>query len=152
MGYSTDFDGRFNLNKELDEDLYNYLIKFSETRRMARNLPSEYGTEGEFYVDGDGHAGQAREDNIIDYNKPPVTQPGLWCQWVPTDDRKGIEWDGNEKFYEYTKWLKYIINNLLEPKGYILNGSVRWSGEDMYDIGTLEVKDNVVIEHSGVFC
>lgn len=32
MGYTTEFIGRFELDHELDGDLYNDLIKFSETR------------------------------------------------------------------------------------------------------------------------
>jgi hypothetical protein len=150
MGYTTDFEGRFNLNKELSDELDSYLTRFSETRRMARNLPEEYGVEGEFYVDGGGFCGQDHEPSVIDHNTPPSTQPGLWCQWVPTQDKMGIEWDGGEKFYDYTKWLKYIIDNFLEPKGYVLNGQVVWSGEEVTDVGVLEIKDNKVIEHHGV--
>jgi hypothetical protein len=32
--------------------------------------------------------------------------PGFWCQWVPSADGCGIEWDGGEKFYAYDKWLQ----------------------------------------------
>ncbi len=150
MGYTTDFKGRFDLDRPLDKELKAYLFKFAETRRMARNLPDEYGIEGEFYVEGGGEYGQAKDNTIIEHNTPPSTQPGLWCQWVPTKDGTGIEWDGGEKFYEYTKWLLYIIKNFLEPKGYVLNGSVKWQGEDPRDFGVLEVKQNKLIEHHSI--
>jgi hypothetical protein len=101
------------------------------------------GTEGEFYC-GEGGAGQLHEDSIIEYNRPPSTQPGLWCQWVPTKDDKGLEWDGNEKFYAYTEWLTYIVENFLKPWGYVLNGTVKWQGEDSSDKGRLVVENNVV--------
>lgn len=151
MGYTTDFEGHFALNRKLTPKLQDYLVRFSETRRMSRKLPEKYGVEGEFYVDGGGEYGQDREPDIIDYNTPPSTQPGLWCQWRPTEDGMGIEWDGGEKFYHYAEWLTYIINNFLAPKGYVLNGQVSWQGEDSGDIGVLEVKDNKVIEHAGVY-
>ena len=54
MGYTTDFNGHFTLNKKLEPALHEYLVKFNESRRMRRKLPSQYGTEGEFYVDGVG--------------------------------------------------------------------------------------------------
>lgn len=118
---------------------------------MARNVGPEYGVEGEFFVDGKGWAGQDSDDTIIDYNRPPKTQPGLWCQWVPTKDGKFIEWDGSEKFYEYVEWLKYLIAKVLAPRGYILNGEVEWQGEDNSDRGIIVVKNNVVSKRRGKF-
>ena len=144
MGYTTDFKGGFEINKPLREELKNYLTKFSETRRMKRKLDDKFGVEGEFYVDGGGFAGQDRESNIIDYNSPPKTQPGLWCQWIPNEDGTEIVWDGGEKFYNYVEWLKYIIKNFLEPEGYVLNGEVKFQGEYNNDNGVIVVRDNKV--------
>lgn len=149
MGYSTDFTGQFKLDKQLTEDDHKFLDKLSQTRRMARNVDPEYGVEGEFYVNGDGLCGQNREDNIIDYNRPPSTQPGLWCQWAPTEDGWFIEWDGGEKFYNYVEWLEYLIDRILAPRGYILNGTVDWQGEEREDIGRIIVKDNVITTQQG---
>lgn len=143
MGYTTDFYGTFNLDRKLSEDDYKFLVKLNETRRMARNVEG-YGIEGEFYVDGGGMLGQDSESNIINYNQPPKTQPGLWCQWRPTSDGTGIEWDGMEKFYNYVEWLEYIINSILAPRGYVLNGSVEWRGEESGDCGTITVENNKV--------
>jgi hypothetical protein len=151
MGYTTDFTGTFTLDKPLTIAQFNYLKKFSEARHMRRNVallidrpdPARtkvglpIGFEGEFYVGDDEYA-------VIDANQEPKTQPGLWCQWVPTDDGEGIEWDGGEKFYEYIPWLKYIIKNFLQPWGLTLNGEVEWEGEENTDIGKIIVKDNVV--------
>jgi len=144
MGYTTDFEGRFNLDKPLNDELCDFLVKLNETRRMSRKLPDKYGVEGEFFVDGGGDWGQDREDNIIDYNSPPANQPGLWCKWIPTKDRHGIEWDGAEKFRHYVEWLEYIIKNFLKPNNYILNGTVKWQGERYDDAGIIEVKNNTV--------
>jgi len=145
MGYTTEFRGRFELNKKLDADTMNFLKKFAETRHMKRYFPNnKHGVDGEFYVDGGGSFGQDHDDSVVDYNDPPSTQPSLWCQWVPSDDGMGIQWDGNEKFYAYEKWLLYIIKNFLAPKGYLLNGVVSWQGENPSDLGDLEVVDNVI--------
>ncbi len=144
MGYTTDFKGQFNLNKPLTPEDRTFLLNFSETRRMARNVEPKYGVEGEFYVDGGGSFGQERDASIIDYNRPPRTQPGLWCHWVPTENGNGLGWNGTEKFYYYVEWLEYIIKNFLAPKGYMLSGTVEFQGEDVVDHGWIVVKDNVV--------
>jgi len=147
IGYSTDFIGKLAFNKPLAEEDREFLKKFSETRRMARNVDEKYGEEGEFYVegeDGDWGHGQGRESNIIDYNRPPKTQPSLWCQWIPSEDGKYLEWDGGEKFYNYVEWLMYIIANITAPRGYILSGVIEWQGEDEEDTGRIIVENNNV--------
>ncbi len=144
MGYTTDFSGSFELNKQLGPKMKEFLTKFNETRRMKRNVSDKYGVEGEFFVGGTGSFGQDSTEDIVDYNEPPSTQPGLWCQWTPTQDGMGIEWDGGEKFYHYTEWLVYLITKILEPNGYVLNGVVQWQGEDVGDVGEIFVEDNKV--------
>jgi hypothetical protein len=164
MGYTTDFFGRFELDRPLEPHHEKFLRKFNETRRMKRDvnmLPKDgtnsevglpLGQDGEYYVDGGGFAGQDQEDNILDYNGEPGSQPGLWCKWVPSEDSHGIEWDGSEKFYEYEAWLEYIISHFLKPWGYVLNGEVTWEGEDRGDIGKLVVENNVVSTLEGEIC
>lgn len=142
MGYSTDFHGSFDIKPELPAHLNEFFKKFNETRRMARKVDPQYGIEGEFYVNGSGSMGQGNDDNIINYNQHPKTQPGLWCQWFVQDGM--IEWDEGEKFYNYEDWMYYIINRMLKPLGFVVNGAVTWTGEDSSDIGSLIVKDNVL--------
>jgi hypothetical protein len=149
MGYTTDFSGTFNLNRELSPKMAQYLTLFNETRRMKRNVEDVFGIQGEFFVFGGGSYGQDHESNVIDYNGAPSTQPGLWCQWVPTSDRMAIEHDGGEKFYNYVEWIVYLINKVLAPNGYVLNGSVDWEGEDRYDVGTITIIDNRVFIDEG---
>jgi len=161
MGYTTSFEGKFILNKELDDKTFKFLKKLSRTRRMKRDIHclsnegfekygfSDWGIEGEFFVDAGGFAGQDRDISILDYNIPPITQPSLWCQWEPTGDRKNIKWDGGEKFYKYEEWLNYIIGYILEPRNYILNGNVSWQGEDPTDFGQLKVEKNKVYYRKG---
>ena len=40
-----------------------------------------------------------------------------------------------EKFYYYVEWLRYLIDNILAPRGYILNGDVEYceDGFEQYD-------------------
>jgi hypothetical protein len=171
MGYTTDFYSSFTLDKPLTDAQIEYLKMFSDTRRMKRNefkvaamkaegrgntrcfeLLEEVGLtvggDGDFYC-GTGYSGQDHDESITEYNYPASSQPGLWCQWVPTDDGTEIEWNGAEKFYHYIEWLEYIIENFLKPWGYKLNGLVEWQGEERGDTGVIQVVDNVVTSHEG---
>lgn len=149
MGYTTDFEGQFQITPPLNQADKEFLTKLAETRRMKRNVGPEYGIEGEFYVDGKGHYGQEDEANIVNHNMPPSTQPGLWCQWIPNEDGSALEWDQGEKFYDYVEWLVYLIEKILKPRGYMLNGTVAWEGEESGDYGQIIAKDNVVYIREG---
>lgn len=163
MGYTTDFDGSFELDKPLKPEHLAYLQAFARTRRMSRkaNITKQLsdpirlatglpiGIDGEYYVGASNDYGQSETPGIQDFNKPPATQPSLWCQWIPDDDGNSIIWDGGEKFYDYVAWLKYIISAFIEPWGYTLNGEVSWSGEDLLDLGLIIVKDNLVTVKEG---
>lgn len=170
MGYNTDFYGRFELNKPLTEELANYLTAFSKNRhyRISEDLIKELdpdwekhcfngdlGKDAQYYLTdyiGDFFRGHNRERLMIlqgshDYNynvTPNGTIPDLWCQWVPSDDLMGIEWDGGEKFYKYVEWIEYLIQNFLAPQGYVVNGEVQWRGEDFFDVGVIVVENNKV--------
>ena len=156
MGYTTDFIGEFKLNKKLDEKTQKFLELLATTRRMKRDvskLPESgyeklgfdsWGVQGEFFAKDDGDCGQGDHESIVEYNNPPTTQPDLWCQWIPTEDGLAIEWDGNEKFYNYVEWLDYIVSNVLKPRGYKLDGQVDWAGEQQGDVGIIMVTDNVI--------
>jgi len=157
MGYTTDFEGQFDINKAVDIKTFNLINGLANTRRMKRaGLPEKYGVDGEFYFEPEdfkdcGQSDKPKLGTIVDDNTPPSTQPSLWLQWIITDDYKHIQWDGNEKFYCYVEWLEYIINKILKPRGYVVNGIVRWRGEEFDDIGTITVKNNVVTAKSAKF-
>lgn len=109
MGYTTKFDGHFNLHKPLNVLQYNELIELTEK-----------------------NAGVVRG------------APDSWCQWIPTRDGMGIEWDGREKFYEYVPWLKFLIERYFQPWGLVLNGEVLYQGENITDRGSIIIRNNVI--------
>ena len=139
----------------MSDDVHELLTLLAKTRRMARDTETladqlgmdrklcqwTYGVEGEFYGVRWGVGAYFDSHSLLhDYNTPPKTQPGLWCQWEPTS-RTTIEWDQGEKFYNYIEWIKYITN-LLKDDDYTVNGRVRFSNE--YECGTIVIRDNVI--------
>jgi hypothetical protein len=158
MGYTTDFFGSFTLDSPLSIAQKNFLEEFAETRRMKRDvtkIPSipnknekmiqllkEVGLGLEYYG-GTGDFGQDRDPSVVDFNASGIF-PGLWCQWVPSEDGKEIVWNGSEKFYYYVEWIQFIIKHFLTPWGKVLNGEVEWQGEERDDRGLIVIKNNKV--------
>jgi len=151
MGYTTDFSGQFMIDRPVDEETAKLLKGLANSRRMKRNIEG-YGVEGEFYVEEvetENSWNTPKNPNIIDQNRPPRTQPGLWCQWLLQEDNQTIEWDGGEKFYEYVEWIKYLIDRILKPRGYFVSGEVEWFGESREDFGKITINKNVVFTKTG---
>ena len=154
MGYDTVFEGSFNLDRPLEPKLKAYLLRFSETRRHKRtfakteDLPDPLreaiglpvGVDCEYYVGDTTEPGLHWGSNNI----PPGEQPSLWCQWVPNDDGTKIVWDEGEKFYHYVEWLVYYIDHFLAPRNYILNGEVKWQGEEQNDTAIIRINNNSI--------
>ena len=156
MGYNTELRGGFQISPKVKPEHVAYINAFAKSRRMqfdvsklatmddpireAVGLP--VGEQGKYFVGNPGNYGEGEGDHIVDHNSHPEDQPGLWCQWIIKDNI--LQWDGDEKFYEYVKWLHYLLDNFFIPWGYTLTGSVRWRGEDFDDLGTIVVTDNKV--------
>jgi len=148
MGYHTEFSGELTLTPALSPAQVAYLQAFAasrRTRRDATRLRSDavreavglpVGRDGAFYVGDD-------EEAVLDYNNPPADQPGLWCQWVPSDDGTTLGttlgWDEGEKFYEYVDWMRYLVEHFLQPWGVQARGRIEWRGEEWRDTGALVV-------------
>lgn len=156
MGYTTYFDGQLAIDPPLSPKEVEYINKFADTRRMNRE-------NGPYFVGGEGFKGQDAEADVIDHNSPPPEQPGLWCQWIVSEDGTTLEWDGGEKFYCATEWMEYIINHFLgqDPiakksnkhfdflEGHTLNGEITATGEESDDNWKIVVEDNKVTEIQG---
>jgi len=152
MGYTTEFEGRFEIDPFLSPAQVAYLKQFSGTRRMKRDpaalprVPDPRREEVGLPVGEEGaYCVLPTSEGVVDPNSPPAGQPNLWCQWVPTDDGHYLEWDGGEKFYNYVEWLEYLIEHFFSRWGCVLNGEVHWHGETIRDHGTIVVADNSVV-------
>lgn len=156
MGYTTYFEGGVIIDPPLNEKEVLYINKFAETRRMDRE-------KGPYYVGGTGMAGQGNDPDIRDHNRPPEGQPGLWCNWIASEEGDIIEWDGGEKFYAAAEWMQYIIDHFIgkDPlaklnnehfdflQGHTINGEIFATGEESGDNWKIEVKDGIVTTKQG---
>jgi hypothetical protein len=173
MGYETSFTGSFKIEPPLTPHHKAYLDEFAGTRRMKRdgaqlvgrpdplreavglplgewgeyfvgaNIPKEHWTETGIQFDKPDSFGQTKTPDVLDYNRPPGSQPSLWCMWGT--DEAGEELTAESgKSYEYRDWLEYLIERFFVPWGYALNGTVEWRGEDDDDRGRMILEDSVL--------
>ena len=158
MGYTTWFEGERTPNKPFKKEFINYIKAFSEKWHEPRDveiikrsdpdwakhcLDGNLGPYGMYYVGN-------FDEGVIDRSlAKSYTCPGYWCNWCINEETGVVEWDGGEKFYQYTDWLIYLIENFFEPAGYILNGEFIWIGEDSEDRGKISVVNNKVSEFLG---
>lgn len=120
MGYTTTFEGFFNLDRQLSPAHADALWELAGVdSRQYPQLRREGAPEG-------------------------------YCQWQPTRRLDGIEWDGNEKFYDYVQWLQFIIDKRLKPWGYTLSGSVHYAGEGRGDTGMIAIIDGRAIKQKAI--
>lgn len=154
MGYTTEFEGRIKVTPPLSAAEVKYINAFNGSRRMDREA-------GPYFVGGSGDFGQGHDSDINNYNKSDMSQPGLWCQWVASDEGDYIEWDGGEKFYSAGEWMKYIIDHFIGAnpiakthggskwltkhlQGHVCNGIINAFGEERNDIWNIVVDNNKV--------
>lgn len=119
MGYTTRFDGRIKFDRPLT---------VPEFRRLEKMC--DYS---------------AQDDGFLrEFTDTPDTIPTSYLQWQPTEDGEGLEWNGAEKFYDYVHWLRWLIKHFFKPHSIVLSGALTYQGEEIGDVGRIEVRDNVV--------
>lgn len=159
MGYSTDFYGAITLDPPLNELEIKFLDAFAGARHMHRKSGPYTIGEGEYGMD------DLCSDDILDANQPDPEQPGLWCQWVPDEnDPSEVVWDGEEKFYNATEWLEYLIQHFIGAnpiaktrdydryhflQGHTCNGFIECQGEDNDDRWCIDVTAGIVTTRPG---
>ncbi len=115
MGYTTNFEGRLNFNR---------VLSVTELRELQALV--DYSQQDK------------------EFSKYAETHPDSYNQWEPTSDGLGLQWNGGEKFYEYVEWLEWLAEYYFEPRNIRLNGILRYQGEEIGDVGRIEIKDNAV--------
>lgn len=106
-----------------------YTTKFAGYLRLSRRLTIAEARLLLLYAD--------------DSRNAPAPNPGGYLQWVPSASLDTIGWDGNEKFYNYVEWLRWVCA-WLKDAGIAANGSIVWFSEEVCDTGTITVIENFV--------
>lgn len=120
MGYTTKFVGEFQANKPISITLIGLLEKLASEELTA--------------------------SDIEELCWPTV--PDHYFQWEVTKDRKGVQWNGGEKFYDYVEWLQWLIDVLKKKQhgNIMLSGQIEYRGEDSRDWGFLKIVDGKAVK------
>lgn len=116
-----------------------YTTKFSGSVKLSRPLTLKEAKTFLTWSDD--------RDSIEFGDKEKISS---YLQWVLSKSLDRIGWDGNEKFYDYEKWMQFVCDWLTEI-GVGANGDLTWSGESADDVGVLSVKDNLVSATQGAY-
>jgi hypothetical protein len=146
MGYTTDFSGSIEVSGNMTEEQFDYINKFSDTRRMKRDVKilydlykgmygkpntsemieidgvhvlNVYGNEGEYFVGSGGY-----DRSVIDQNVPPG-QPS----WASGD------WEMRQELIKEGKcqpslWCQWIL--LSENNVHPHNVTLQWDGGEKF--------------------
>lgn len=142
MGYTTEFSGSFYVKngKTIDEKTIRLLRAFDHNSHDYAQVKKEF----QIFLT------EMKSNGTLDPNEPYEENHDGYNQWTIQNLRyfgrefQSIRWDGVEKFYGYVAWLEHIIKYLFAPSGYIIEGNVKYFGEDDYDMGFIKVENNVV--------
>jgi len=145
--------------------------KLMEHYKGVGSLDGDYGENGEFFgylpndwgnksywdcdkSDREEYNSWIGGDNELmfpikgKHNDSPSNQPFLWMYWKIDGDTIEIDsdridgcssWSGSQ-----LKWLEYIRTKILSKWGITIEdgGEIRWSGEDVDDVGKMVYEDN----------
>lgn len=117
MGYTTTFDGELKFNRELTH------MEWLDLTRLGDCYDHEHYAE---------------------FTDTPETLPDGYLQWVPNQLGTGLIWNSGEKFYDYIHWLRWLIKHYMKPRGIVLNGEIRWQGEEIEDTGVIVATNNKI--------
>lgn len=117
MGYTTEFQGQLN---------------------FLRPLTAEEELELMKYCSGDMENTGDHPDWLI-----PEGWRGGYIQFVITDDKTGIQWDGNEKFYDAEKAANCVLMNMRAKfPDFTLYGHLDAQGEEFDDRWQLRIGED----------
>lgn len=135
--YFPDFDKYlfYNIIQYLSRDVYTRDFDYTQNLSYLYICDDDYA-EIESIPNSSPH--------IIDHNKPPCSQPTLYCKWIINEEGTIIRWNGHHKFPSHIRWIVYIIEKFLIHWGYKLSGEITYQGHDELNQGSIVIQNNIV--------
>jgi len=122
MGYNVYYRGEIQISPPLTKEHADVVLAFAKGERNQLT--------------------EAIYKSIADSPDPDL--PGYADLFELSEDRSLILPDESEGRHGLRLWLVLLIEHVLEPLAYVLNGEVSWTADEDDDRGTIYVKDNVV--------
>jgi hypothetical protein len=122
MGYNVYYRGEIQISPPLTKEHADVVLAFAKSERTQLT--------------------EAIYKSIADSPAPDL--PGYADLFELSEDRCLILPDETESRHGLRLWLVLLIEHVLEPLAYVLNGEVSWTADEDDDRGTIYVKDNVI--------
>jgi hypothetical protein len=122
MGYNVYYRGEIEINPPLTEEHAALVLAFSKGERSTQT--------------------EAIYDAIANSSEPDL--PGYADLFELSEDRTLLLPEAGESRHGLRLWLALLIEHVLEPLSYTLNGDVEWTSDDADDRGSIYVKNNIV--------
>jgi len=102
------------------EQLANALgVSLQECKRL-------YGQEGQYYLGEDETSVLPARPNSFENNDFTEQPPHSYLRWEYHPEDHTIRADDDEKFYCYQEWITLLVEDVLAPRGYVVNGTVHY--------------------------
>jgi hypothetical protein len=108
VGYRVKAVGHIDVRPALNDEEFEYLMAFAESRRWRRSADPWAVPSAPFGMDED-------HGEVEGYDELPEGQPGVWCPWVPSCVGRClvVRDTADGKQYGLTPWLAYLDETFL---------------------------------------
>lgn len=130
MGYTLSFEGRIAIEPPLDAADVLALRSFARTGRLDVEQPAASAVVASESFVMPARTSNHGDDEPLGPSEPIPGAPSGSCCWRPAPDGATLEWDGCERFGHYEAWARFLLEWFFAPRGRVLDGRVRWEGED----------------------
>lgn len=155
-GDVTVFDGYFQIDRPLDVETEDIMDALANGRCLARDVEKLakalnmgvaeckrlYGQEGQYFLGEDETSVLPAKRNFFENNDFSGQPPHSCLRWEYHADDHTIRADDVEKHYCYQEWITLLVEDVLAPRGYVVNGTVDYENRaprhDKYDTETEE--------------
>jgi hypothetical protein len=74
-----------------------------------------------------------------------LLQPSTFCLWDYDPSDRSLVWQQDDEYDCYcVEWIQYIVNRILKPRGFALDGFLIWKEEGIAGRGKIAISDNEI--------
>lgn len=83
-------------------------------------------------------------NNINNFNIKNYNIPNDKCCWIINNTGEYLQWNNDKSSIYYDDWIIYLLKSFFIPNNILLNGIIKWYGDDHFDIGKIIINNNCI--------
>lgn len=155
MGTTTMLEGEFLVTPAITDDNVLNLLKGLENAQKVHSRKSRAKlNEDSVKKCSKKYSSDESDNDIITYDNDSLSFLLKWIddnkppyhlhEWIYDKKSSVFRWSNSEKVHTYVECLKYLIEKILKPNGYTLNGTIAWNWDYTDHTGNIVVDNNNV--------